>query len=38
MSKGQKRKDNDDLDLALDALRDCDTDFNKFVQEAGATQ
>jgi len=30
---GQKRKDNDDLDLALDALRDCDTDFSKFVQE-----
>ena len=29
---GQKRKDNDDLDLALDALRDCDTDFSKFVQ------
>ena len=28
----QKRKDNDDLDLALDALRDCDTDFSKFVQ------
>ena len=27
-----KRKDNDDLDLALDALRDCDTDFSKFVQ------
>jgi len=34
---GQKKKDNDDLDLALDALRDCDTDFNKFVQEVGAT-
>jgi len=32
-----KRKDNDDLDLALDALRDCDTDFSKFVQEVGGT-
>lgn len=29
----KRNKDNDDLDLALDALRDCDTDFNKFVQE-----
>jgi len=34
----QKRKDNnDDLDLALDALRDCDTDFSKFVQEVGGS-
>lgn len=30
---GQKGKENnDDLDLALDALRDCDTDFIKFDQ------
>lgn len=33
----QKRKDNDDLDLALDALRDCDTDFSQFVQEVGGS-
>lgn len=35
--KQKRNKDNDDLDLALDALRDCDTDFNKFVQEVGST-
>lgn len=26
------KENNDDLDLALDALRDCDTDFIKFDQ------
>jgi len=29
------KENNDDLDLALDALRDCDTDFIKFDQENG---
>ena len=32
-----KSKD-DDLDLALDALRDCDTDFIKFDQVENTTQ
>lgn len=35
------KENNDDLDLALDALRDCDTDFIKFdqfeLQENGST-
>ena len=31
-----KNKD-DDLDLALDALRDCDTDFIKFDQVGNIT-
>jgi len=31
------KENNDDLDLALDALRDCDTDFIKFDQENGST-
>ena len=31
-----KNKD-DDLDLALDALRDCDTDFIKFDQVGNLT-
>lgn len=31
-----KNKD-DDLDLALDALRDCDTDFIKFDQVENIT-
>ena len=29
--EGKSRKDGDDLDLALSALRDCDTDFSKFL-------
>ena len=34
---GHKEKENnDDLDLALDALRDCDTDFIKFDQVGNA--
>lgn len=28
-----KKSDDDDLGLALDALRDCDNEFSKFVQE-----
>merc|ERR1719452_364138 len=37
-SVGHKGKENnDDLDLALDALRDCDTDFIKFDQENGSS-
>ena len=27
-----KKTDDDDLGLALDALRDCDNEFSKFVQ------
>ena len=27
-----KKSDDDDLGLALDALRDCDNEFSKFVQ------
>ena len=29
--EGKGRKEGDDLDLALSALRDCDTDFSKFL-------
>ena len=28
-SEGKDRKEGDELDLALSALRDCDTDFSK---------
>ncbi|XP_023346910.1 uncharacterized protein LOC111715775 [Eurytemora carolleeae] len=31
--EGKGRKDGDELDLALSALRDCDTDFSKFLPE-----
>ena len=30
---GSKKDVPDDLDMALSALKDCDNDFSKFVQE-----
>jgi len=33
VSGGTKKELSDDLDMALSALKDCDNDFSKFVQE-----
>jgi len=32
-SEGKDRKEGDELDLALSALRDCDTDFSKIFTD-----